>query len=791
MKSTFRCAAIALSLTLHPSLSFANDLVQAAATNPKDKNEYTNYIISTFRQRFSRIRVPGQPTNNAILKFTIQKDGKVTESKVAQSTGNEAIDAEIEKIFRSGSTVAAFPNDMEQDSIAFSLPIKFNNAVPTSTAQNTLPSTSQSVATAKQPPVPKYNSTFDYLPYIGLLGNGFSSLGALSYLEGKGSEPCLSQGATDRRGNPYNYSTQLASCDSVISEPAKYGFLPEGREVIYAYYQRGWLNTASGNKVAAKRDFEQFLSKIDYDARKPLTLAKVNGLGFPGEIIADSLFGLIKVSENTDRAFRLTASRQISKLLFDYTSVDDSAYIGAYGHDTSVRACMVAAVMFGDGAAEEAETTLLKSVSGKLGYKNRTSASVAAMQYAYYVTSFGKFINNLSDLTNLESPAKEAAYSFHGSGMDFSGNANHRNTCNEFALLHSFYYRSGDLRNATAALIPAWLAEKESYEGDARFVQYRVKFLQPLQQAADNAVQSGALKQVVDDFRNEKQKSKATADLELGNAINLERMVADAYWKDLSKSVHEFRVEHKPLDGNDTWRYEEEADFLTESKNFKASKLFISQKNALEVSISCDSSNKELNVRFVDASAGRGGSIDGRKLFRSYGELLVRTLPSQSKFGPSDIVSHKFLNDGPYLQVIGRVNGGAAVNTLCSNSDLRRPLVRSDIVHNAIYCPTFSYKPKWDSNKFKISAPRAVSSLERTDNIMLSFLDFDVVKMSYNVNYETDAGTIPVKYGVEINPHEHKLYKLFEACDRDENVCLDSQNVERCYNDLNERSRRR
>jgi hypothetical protein len=57
-------------------------------------------------------------------------------------------------------------------------------------------------------------------------------------------------------------------------------------------------------------------------------------------------------------------------------------------------------------------------------------------------------------------------------------------------------------------LIPAWLAEKAVYGMDVRWIKYRLKYLEPLQQAVDRAAESGALKEAKDRFLEQRARPK-------------------------------------------------------------------------------------------------------------------------------------------------------------------------------------------------------------------------------------------------------------------------------------------
>jgi hypothetical protein len=479
---------------------FAATTADAQSPIPESKTEYNKHIVDRLRLGMKSLNYDGVSQDRVMLRFTVGRDGAVKDTLLIGSTGSIAVDSGIVKIFEPGSNLPAFPPDMTIDAIVLNIPVFINRAKTTSETKIENRWERLTSGDPQNPFKSTYESKIDYTAYIGKLQNGFSSLGHLSYLEDQEAAPCLSEGHTDRRGNAFSLSRQISSCNLVISRPSDFGFISGGRETIYAYYRRGWINAQIGNKNDAKRDFEQFLRFVSYLPNNQISVERLNNLRLPREIVTDALFGIVGVTGIKDRDDRLLLARKISRLLFDYAEVSKPNYIGSYSHSTSVRACIVASAFYEDGAIDEARNILWRSLSGKLWDRSKDDDLIAVKVYTLYSMALGQILTNKSDLSKLPSPAKDVAYTFRGDGIDFSGDRDRRYTCNEFALLHSFYMKTSDIYLATATLIPAWLTEKAGYESDARWIKHRLKYLEPLQQAADRATESGALREAKDKF---------------------------------------------------------------------------------------------------------------------------------------------------------------------------------------------------------------------------------------------------------------------------------------------------
>jgi protein TonB len=61
----------------------------------------------------------------AVLRFAVERSGRVTEFAVVQSTGYPDLDAALGEMMR-GATLPAFPADMPQSSVTVSVTIRFS-----------------------------------------------------------------------------------------------------------------------------------------------------------------------------------------------------------------------------------------------------------------------------------------------------------------------------------------------------------------------------------------------------------------------------------------------------------------------------------------------------------------------------------------------------------------------------------------------------------------------------------------------------------------------------------------
>jgi protein TonB len=86
-------------------------------------------ILSAHLQRFKQYpqaaRSAGQE-GIAMLSFTVNRDGTVSESRIAKSSGSAALDAETLAMLRRAQPLPQFPPEMTQGSLSFTAPIRFS-----------------------------------------------------------------------------------------------------------------------------------------------------------------------------------------------------------------------------------------------------------------------------------------------------------------------------------------------------------------------------------------------------------------------------------------------------------------------------------------------------------------------------------------------------------------------------------------------------------------------------------------------------------------------------------------
>ena len=85
-------------------------------------------LLSEWLERHKRYPASARENGEegrAVLRFVIDRDGRVTDFAIVESTGHPDLDAALENMMR-GATLPPFPPGMDQPSIAVSVAIRFS-----------------------------------------------------------------------------------------------------------------------------------------------------------------------------------------------------------------------------------------------------------------------------------------------------------------------------------------------------------------------------------------------------------------------------------------------------------------------------------------------------------------------------------------------------------------------------------------------------------------------------------------------------------------------------------------
>ncbi|MGO3929417.1 energy transducer TonB [Rhodopseudomonas pseudopalustris] len=97
---------------------------QAAAALPSYRDRLAAHL-----QRYKRYPAEANGANGtAMLSFTVGRHGEVLRASLAHSSGSSALDAETLAMIRRAQPLPAFPPEMSQGSLSFTVPVRFSSA---------------------------------------------------------------------------------------------------------------------------------------------------------------------------------------------------------------------------------------------------------------------------------------------------------------------------------------------------------------------------------------------------------------------------------------------------------------------------------------------------------------------------------------------------------------------------------------------------------------------------------------------------------------------------------------
>ena len=108
----------------HAASMAAAGAAASAAAMPSYRDRLASHL-QRYKQYPSEARSAGRQ-GTAMLSFTVTRSGNVTSSRLAGSSGDSALDAETLAMIRRAQPLPAFPTEMTQSSLSFTVPVRFS-----------------------------------------------------------------------------------------------------------------------------------------------------------------------------------------------------------------------------------------------------------------------------------------------------------------------------------------------------------------------------------------------------------------------------------------------------------------------------------------------------------------------------------------------------------------------------------------------------------------------------------------------------------------------------------------
>ena len=125
----------AADTALTPSSSPSGDggadrQTQLASSGGADTNEYGDYLaalrswLQSYKRYPRRARL-GMLKGEARISFVLDRSGRVVSYELSTSTGHDALDREVLAMIQRAAPMPAFPPNLNEDTMRFSLPVRF------------------------------------------------------------------------------------------------------------------------------------------------------------------------------------------------------------------------------------------------------------------------------------------------------------------------------------------------------------------------------------------------------------------------------------------------------------------------------------------------------------------------------------------------------------------------------------------------------------------------------------------------------------------------------------------
>lgn len=237
---------------------------------------------------------------------------------------------------------------------------------------------------------------------------------------------------------------------------------------------------------------------------------------------------------------------------------------------------------------------------------------------------------------------------------------------------------------------------------------------------------------------------------------------ATSFWP---KVYEELRLRQQQVPNRpsaaDGWALSVTTDRLSGTRLFKSERTFVEGSNSLRVEFVCHERTKQLDVSFYDASYGtRSLNIPFNE--RYIADLQMVLIPPPLDESDGKVYGHKWYFDGKRMTITGFNRNSWGVS-ICGGDH-----GGAGYVYNAIFC-TIS------------KSPVSFTGFKDWDWIRYSWLDFAEVRFSIRTVWidAQSRQSMPAAYFSSVKLHSQGLYETLNACDRDENPCLQETNGER------------
>lgn len=122
-----RGIAAALFALSFPAMSLGS--ATAAPANPGEREILAPYIRTVQGLMIARMRgIRPRPSDEgrAVLRFILDRSGRVTATALEKSSGSDEIDAAVLRALPVGSRLRAFPKGATRSRMTFSVPVRFS-----------------------------------------------------------------------------------------------------------------------------------------------------------------------------------------------------------------------------------------------------------------------------------------------------------------------------------------------------------------------------------------------------------------------------------------------------------------------------------------------------------------------------------------------------------------------------------------------------------------------------------------------------------------------------------------
>jgi TonB family protein len=96
------------------------------------RKEYGHLLVENLEKlkRYPTVLIGMHAEGTVLVFFTVNREGKITESKISKGSGNPLLDEEALSMFTRAQQMPPFPAGIEENSLSFTIPIVFKSKNP-------------------------------------------------------------------------------------------------------------------------------------------------------------------------------------------------------------------------------------------------------------------------------------------------------------------------------------------------------------------------------------------------------------------------------------------------------------------------------------------------------------------------------------------------------------------------------------------------------------------------------------------------------------------------------------